>query len=40
MPYIRAPDGKVYDYAYYIEHVKPAWKAKMADERREEENES
>jgi len=32
MAFIRGPDGKMYDYGFFCEEVKPAWKTLMAEE--------
>ena len=32
MPVIRAPDGKIYDYAEYEDKIKPLWKHVMSQE--------
>ena len=29
MPFIRGPDGQLYDYAVYEEQIKPRWKEEM-----------
>jgi len=39
MPFIRGPDGKLYDYAEYEDKIKPVWKEQMKKEYEKEKHE-